>query len=90
MITLKTEIVNEGGLNMRSSMKVMEAAILYKSNITIEREDISRSIDAKSIMAIASIAASKGTLLTVKADGEDEQEAAHHLKNLINGGIGEI
>jgi phosphotransferase system HPr (HPr) family protein len=46
-------------------------------------------MDGKSILGILLLAAAKGTLLVVGADGEDEQAAVEALAGLIDSGFGE-
>lgn len=46
-------------------------------------------MDGKSIMGILLLAAASGTLLTVSADGEDEQAAINTLCDFIETGFGE-
>ena len=46
-------------------------------------------MDGKSVMGILLLAAATGTVLTVSADGEDEQAAVDALCGLIESGFGE-
>jgi phosphotransferase system HPr (HPr) family protein len=46
-------------------------------------------MDGKSIMGILLLAAAAGTLLTVSADGRDEQAAVDALCGFIETGLGE-
>ncbi len=46
-------------------------------------------MDGKSIMGILLLAAASGTLLTVSAEGEDEQAAITTLCDFIETGFGE-
>jgi len=46
-------------------------------------------MDGKSIMGILLLAAAKGTVLTVSADGSDEQAAIDALCGLIERAFGE-
>ena len=46
-------------------------------------------MDGKSIMVLLLRAAATGTVLTVSADGEDEQDAVDALCGLIENGFGE-
>ncbi|HOQ48804.1 MAG TPA: HPr family phosphocarrier protein [Candidatus Kapabacteria bacterium] len=41
-------------------------------------------------MGVLSMGASKGTKLTIKAEGEDEQEAVDEIVKLFESGFGEI
>ena len=46
-------------------------------------------INAKSIIGVMSLAAPKGTKLTLKLDGEDAEEAARQLVEFFEQGFGE-
>jgi phosphocarrier protein HPr len=46
-------------------------------------------MDGKSIMGILLLAAANGTVLTVSADGEDEQAAIETLCHFVEAGFGE-
>ena len=46
-------------------------------------------INAKSIIGVMSLAAPKGTRLTLKLDGEDAVEAARQLVDFFEQGFGE-
>lgn len=83
--TLK--IVNKLGLHARPASLIVQTAMQFSSNITIEKDEF--VIDAKSIMGIMMLAAAKGTELTLKTDGTDEQEAMEKIEKLFNDGFGE-
>lgn len=72
---------NESGLHARPASIFVKEAGKYKSEINIIKDD--KSYNGKSIMSILSMGASKGTKLTITAEGEDEKEAVLFIKNLI-------
>jgi phosphocarrier protein len=41
-------------------------------------------VDAKSIMSVMLLAASKGTELDIRVDGENEQQALQDILDLVN------
>jgi len=55
----------------------------------IEVSNASLSVDAKSIMSVMRLAATKGTVLQVVADGEDAAPAVEALAKLVDTGFGE-
>jgi phosphocarrier protein len=55
----------------------------------IEVSNASLSVDAKSIMSVMRLAATKGTVLQVVADGEDADSAGEALAKLVESGFGE-
>ncbi len=82
MIKEKVEIINKLGLHARASTKLTKTASQFNSNIWITRNG--KRVDAKSIMGVMMLAASKGSVIELEADGNDEAEAIEALKKLIN------
>lgn len=80
-------IVNKLGLHARASSKLVQLANNFKSEITVARG--SRVVNAKSIMGLMMLAASKGTEICLKTDGEDEDAAMEALTILIADKFGE-
>ncbi len=87
MLIKKIEIVNKLGLHARASSKLVELANSFKSNILIEK-DIKQA-NAKSIMTVMMLAANKGSFITLKVDGADEEIAMAKLTDLIANKFGE-
>lgn len=87
MIEKKITIINKLGLHARAAAKLVNTASAFSSNIQITKND--KSVDAKSIMSVMILAASKGTELNFSCDGNDEQEAMNAIENLINDYFGE-
>lgn len=81
MIETTVEIVNERGMHARAASKFVKLANKYKSLIKIKKGSV--EVDGKSILGLLLLQASKGTSITLKTDGEDEQEAMEAIKNLI-------
>jgi phosphocarrier protein HPr len=69
---------NETGLHARPASIFVKEASKYISEIKILKEE--NEYNAKSIMSILSMGASKGDNLILKAQGEDEEKA---IKGLI-------
>jgi phosphocarrier protein HPr len=80
-------IINKLGLHARASTKLTQTASQFKSDIWIERNG--RRVNAKSIMGVMMLAASKGSTVTLEATGEDEALAMEALMALINNRFGE-
>lgn len=80
-------IINKLGLHARASTKLTQTASQFKSEIWIERNG--RRVNAKSIMGVMMLAASKGSHVTLEAVGADEAEAMEALVALINNRFGE-
>jgi len=89
LVECRVQIVNRLGLHARAAAKLVRAASTFRSAVRLERADRSSSADAKSILSVLMLAASRGTELFVTADGDDEQDALDALCRLISGGFGE-
>ena len=81
------EIINKLGLHARAAGKLVETTSRFSSDVTIEKDG--RNVDGKSIMAMMMLAAAKGTVITIKVNGEDEQDAMIAIIALINDRFGE-
>ena len=81
------EIINKLGLHARASTKLTQTASQFSSDIWIERNG--RRVNAKSIMGVMMLAASKGSLVTLEAQGQDADAAIQALVNLIQDRFGE-
>ena len=71
------------GLHARAAANLVRVASKFQSNITLKRLDNSVEGDAKSILSILMLAASRGTELLVVAVGSDEQPALDAVLNLF-------
>jgi phosphotransferase system HPr (HPr) family protein len=89
LVECRVEIVNRLGLHARAAAKLVRAATEYDSSIRLVRSDGGASADAKSILSVLMLAASRGTELIITADGVDERAALDALCGLISGGFGE-
>ena len=76
-------IVNKLGLHARAAAKLVELASRFGAGISIRRE--AREADAKSIMRVMMLAASKGTSIEVVARGDDAAEAVDAIERLVAG-----
>jgi len=81
------EIVNKLGLHARAAAKLVSTAGQFTSEVLLSKGY--QEINAKSIMGVMMLAASIGTVLTLKTSGPDEQQAMDALVALINDKFGE-
>lgn len=81
------EIVNKLGLHARAAAKMATLAARYGCKIQAGVGD--KRVDAKSVMSLMLLAASKGTLLTLVTEGDDAAEAMDALVALIEDRFGE-
>ena len=61
----------------------MQIANKYESNITVGKGN--QKVNGKSIMGIMMLAASKGSRITVRANGDDAKKAIEELEELLSG-----
>jgi phosphotransferase system HPr (HPr) family protein len=80
-------VANRLGLHARAAARFVHLASRFQAQIRVTRG--SQTMDGKSIMGILLLAAAAGTLLTVSADGQDEQAAVDALCSFIESGFGE-
>lgn len=88
LIEQDVEVVNKFGLHARPAMVLVQQAGQFASAIEIVKGDL--TVDAKSIMSVMRLAAIKGTVLSLRAEGSDAAEAVEVLTKLIAGGFGEL
>ena len=77
----KLLIKNKLGLHARAAAKIVTLTNKFNSNIEIKKGD--KIADAKSIMKILMLAASKGSEILITANGKDENSAIDNLQKLI-------
>ncbi len=87
MIAGKVTIVNKLGLHARAASRLVNCASGYASEVRIVRG--ARSINAKSIMGVLTLAAARGAELVIEVEGADQQQALEALTALIEGRFGE-
>lgn len=75
-------IINKLGLHARAAAKFVGVANRFPCDIRIGR-DPTTVVDGKSIMAVMMLAASKGTTLHMRTEGDQEKEAMDALVALI-------
>lgn len=86
--TKTVKIQNRLGMHARPAMLFAEIAGKFAATITVARQD-SEPVDAKSIMQLMMLAATKGTVLTIDAQGDDADSAIAELVDLVSSGFNE-
>lgn len=89
MVQRHVIIINRLGLHARAAAQVVRLASRFQCALRLERTDGSATADAKSILSVLMLAASRGTELRAIAEGEDEKEALNALCELFASGFGE-
>ena len=77
----EVEIINKLGLHARASAKLTQVASGYKCELWLSRTG--RRVNAKSIMGVMMLAAGKGALIIIDAEGDDADAALAALRKLI-------
>ena len=87
MISRGVTIRNNVGLHARPATFIVQKANSFKSSIWVEKEDC--RVNAKSLLGVLSLGITKGTAITLIADGIDESLAVEGLAELIDSEFGE-
>lgn len=87
MIKRSVRVPNQLGMHARAAARFVHAASAFSSQVKVARGP--RVMDGKSIMGILLLAASRGSLITISAQGTDEVEAVEALCQLVESGFGE-
>jgi phosphotransferase system HPr (HPr) family protein len=78
------------GLHARAAAKLVRVASGFDSKVELKRVDSGISADAKSILSVLMLAASRGTSLQASVDGSDEEAAMAAIDELFAQGFGEM
>jgi phosphocarrier protein len=80
-------IVNEKGLHARASAKFVQLVERFDADVRVMR--CGESVGGTSIMGLMSLAAARGTDITVDAIGKDAEAVVAALDSLVSGRFGE-
>jgi phosphocarrier protein len=80
-------IVNTLGLHARAAAQLVQVANRYRSDVHVEKDGM--SVNGKSIMGVLTLAAAKGSTITVACEGDDAEPAMKALAKVIENGFGE-
>lgn len=81
MISKKLMIENKLGLHARAAAKVVSLASNFESDINLIKGN--KHADAKSIMKILMLSASKGSSVIIEVDGVDQNDAMQSIEQLF-------
>jgi phosphocarrier protein len=75
------EIVNRQGLHARPATQFVETANRFGCHVTVHKADA--KVNGKSIMEMMLLEATRGTVLTLEAEGGDAEPCLDALEQLI-------
>ena len=87
MISKNLTILNKLGLHARAAAKLVALSNNFKSEIILVKDN--KSADARSIMKLLMLSASKGSVLEVNITGEDQEKAMDSIEELFLNGFDE-
>ncbi len=87
MLSRNVKIINKLGMHARPAALLTKTANLFGCKITITKNG--KTIDAKSILAVMTLAAKCGEEITITADGSGEAVALDSLVSLVTSRFGE-
>jgi len=77
----KVKLLNPEGLHVRVAVKLVEEARKFRSEISLTKDRV--TVKAKDIMSVLTLGAAQHTVLALRAEGEDAQEAIQELALLF-------
>jgi len=87
MMRLEITIHNETGLHARPAKTLVNLVKKYKSDVAIWHGE--KKANAKSLISVLTLGASKGSRLKFEVSGEDEEAALAEIEAAIRSGLGE-
>ena len=81
MQSIKVKISNDTGLHARPATLLVKKASSFKSDVSVEANG--KKVNAKSLIGILSLGATKDTEITIITSGEDEIDAINELSKLV-------
>ncbi|ODP99156.1 MULTISPECIES: phosphocarrier protein Hpr [Salinivibrio] len=82
MYQKQVEITAENGLHTRPAAQFVKEAKSYDADITVESNG--KSASAKSLFKLQTLGLTKGTMVTISAEGAQAQQAVDHLVKLMD------
>ena len=82
------QVRNRLGMHARAAVRFVQSANGFKSEVKVIKDGT--EANGKSIMGLLLLGAAQGSLITLTADGPDEQEALEALTRLVERGFDEM
>ena len=90
MLKCRVKISNRLGLHARAAAQLVRLASSFQSKIILLRKDNAVIADAKSILSVLTLAASKGVELEITIEGKDAETAFEAVQEIFKNGFGEL
>lgn len=74
-------VENKLGLHARPAAELVKLASKFESEITISKDEM--AVNGKSILGVMTLAAERGCILLVRAEGADAEQAVEELAALL-------
>jgi len=81
-------IINPLGMHARPAAEFVKLAGSFDATVSVAKDGV--EVNGKSIMGVLMLAAERGTLLSIRADGPDAAEAVEALVELVDRGFGDL
>ncbi|MED1472535.1 MULTISPECIES: phosphocarrier protein HPr [Bacillus] len=81
MVEKQFKIIEESGIHARPATLLVQTASKFDSGINMEYKG--KSVNLKSIMGVMSLGIGQGAVISISAEGSDEEEALRSLEEIL-------
>jgi phosphocarrier protein HPr len=86
-VKIQLTILNRNGLHARPAAMFVKTASRFQTEVWVEKDG--EKVNGKSIMGLMMLAAGRGSVLHVEAEGDDAENALADLQKLVESSFGE-
>ncbi|MBQ9535535.1 MAG: HPr family phosphocarrier protein [Clostridia bacterium] len=87
MYSKEITITNQVGLYARPATFFIQKANEFRSTVMVEKDE--RKVNAKSLLGVLSLGITRGSTVTISAEGPDEEQAVNAICELVASNFGE-
>ncbi len=87
MVSQDVTVINKVGVHARPASLLVNSAKMFTSEIMVSKGD--KAVDLRSVMNLLRLQIKEGDVITITAEGTDEQQALGQLVTLIESKFGE-
>ncbi len=88
MVEKVVKIINNAGMHTRPASTIVKIAAKYKSDFIISKDGF--EVNGKSIIGVMTLAAEKGSTLTLIFNGSDEDDICREITDFFEKGFDEL